>query len=63
MIDSTCRISGYVLLIYLLAVIAAATSTPFNETVLHIKLWAVIVAGLLVVVGVIPRIKKHKLGF
>jgi len=57
------RISGYVLLVYLLAVIAAATSTPFNTNALHIKLWAVIVASVLVLLGVIPRIKKHKLGF
>jgi hypothetical protein len=46
----------------MLAVVVAATSTGFNENVLHIKLWAVIVAGLLVLVGVVPRIKKHKLG-
>jgi hypothetical protein len=46
----------------MLAVVAAATSTNFNKNVLHIKLWAVIVASILVLVGVIPRIKKHKLG-
>ncbi|KIX03114.1 uncharacterized protein Z518_06664 [Rhinocladiella mackenziei CBS 650.93] len=57
------RISGYILTVYLLAVIAAATSTAFNKNALHIKLWAVIVASVLVLAGVIPRIKKHKLGF
>lgn len=46
----------------MLAVVAAATATPFNENVLHIKLWAVLVASVLVLVGVVPRIKKHKLG-
>lgn len=51
------------LLVYLLAVICAATSTPYNVNVLHMKLWAVIVASILVLVGVVPRIKKHKLGF
>lgn len=57
-----CRISGYVLAVYLLAVIAAATQTPYNENVLHMKLWAVIVASVLVLIGVVPRIKKHKFG-
>lgn len=47
----------------MLAVVAAATQTAYNVNVLHIKLWAVIVASVLVLVGVIPRIKKHKLGF
>jgi len=46
-----------------LATICAATQTPFNVSVLHIKLWAVIVAGILVLVGVIPRIKKNKMGW
>ncbi|OAL35195.1 hypothetical protein AYO20_05449 [Fonsecaea nubica] len=56
------RISGYVLAVYFLAVIAAATQTYYNQAFLHIKLWAVIVASVLVLVGIIPRIKKHKLG-
>ncbi|KIW10591.1 hypothetical protein PV08_11555 [Exophiala spinifera] len=56
------RVSGYVLQVYMLAVIAAATQTAFNKNVLHIKLWAVIVASVLVLAGVLPRIKKHKLG-
>jgi ABC-type Mn2+/Zn2+ transport system permease subunit len=46
-----------------LAVIAAATATPFNENVLHMRLWAVIVASVLVLMGILPRVKKHKLGF
>lgn len=57
------RISGYVILTFALATICAATQTGFNENVLHIQLWAVIVASVLVLVGVIPRIKKSKLGF
>ncbi|EXJ74323.1 uncharacterized protein A1O5_02619 [Cladophialophora psammophila CBS 110553] len=57
------RISGYVLVVYLLAVVAAATQTDYNKRFIHIKLWAVIVASILVLAGVIPRIKKHKLGF
>ena len=56
------RVSGYVLLVLSLATIAAATQTDFNLTTLHIQLWAVIVPSVLVLVGVIPRIKKQKLG-
>jgi hypothetical protein len=57
------RVSGYVLAVYMLAVVGAATQTSYNENVLHIKLWAVVVASILVLAGVVPRIKKHKLGF
>lgn len=57
------RLSGYLILLMSLATICAATQTPFNKNALHIRLWAVIVASLLVVVGVVPRIKKQKLGF
>ncbi|KAL2411325.1 hypothetical protein ABEF95_000514 [Exophiala dermatitidis] len=57
------RIAGYTILTFLLAVVAAATTTPYNVHVLHIKLWAVLVAAVFVLLGVVPRIKKHKLGF
>lgn len=57
------RASGYVLLVLFLIVVGLATDTAFNQNVLHIKLWAVVVASILVLVGLIPRIKKHKLGF
>jgi len=57
------RISGYLILLVALATICAATQTTLNENVLHIQLWAIIVASALVVVGVVPRIKKAKLGF
>jgi hypothetical protein len=46
----------------MLATVCAATQTTFNKNVLHIRLWAVLVAAVLVVAGVAPRIKKHKLG-
>jgi len=42
--------------------VAAATQTDFNKNVLHIQLWAVIVAAVLTLIGVLPRIKKQKLG-
>jgi len=56
------RISGYVVLTLLLATVAAATQTDFNKTTLDIKLWAVLVTAILVLVGIVPRIKKQKLG-
>lgn len=46
----------------MLATVAAATQTDFNLSTLDIKLWAVLVTSVLVVVGVVPRIKKQKLG-
>ena len=57
------RMSGYVLLILSFCTVAAATQTTFNKNVLHIQLWAVIVAAVITLVGVLPRIKKGKLGF
>ena len=56
------RMSGYVLLILSFATVATATSTGFNQMTLHIKLWAVIVAAVITLVGLLPRIKKQKLG-
>jgi len=57
------RMSGYCILVMALATICAATQTTFNINVLHIKLWAVIVTSVLVLAGVLPRIKKSKLGW
>ncbi|KAL2042451.1 hypothetical protein N7G274_004943 [Stereocaulon virgatum] len=56
------RMSGYVLLVLSFCTVAAATQTDFNKGVLHIQLWAVIVAAVITLVGVLPRIKKQKLG-
>ncbi|KUJ15506.1 uncharacterized protein LY89DRAFT_114827 [Mollisia scopiformis] len=56
------RVSGYVVLTLMLATVAAATQTDFNKTTLDIKLWAVLVTAVLVLIGIIPRIKKQKLG-
>lgn len=56
------RMSGYVIIILAVVTICLATQTGFNENVLHIRLWAVIVASVLVVLGLVPRIKKRKLG-
>jgi len=56
------RLSGYVILTLLLATVAAATQTDFNKTTLDIKLWAVLISAVLILIGVVPRIKKQKLG-
>ncbi|KAK8205825.1 eukaryotic cytochrome b561-domain-containing protein [Phyllosticta capitalensis] len=56
------RMSGYLVLVLALATVAAATQTGYNLFVLHIQLWAVLVAAILTLIGVFPRIKKQKLG-
>ena len=56
------RISGYLIVILAVITICLATQTGFNVNVLHMRLWAVIVASVLVVLGLVPRIKKRKLG-
>ena len=56
------RMSGYLLLVLSLATVAAATQTDFNKNVLHIQLWAVIVTGVILLVGLLPRIRKGKFG-
>lgn len=57
------RMSGYLILLLALATVCAVVKTDFNKNVLHIQLWAVVVASVLVVAGVVPRIRKHKFGF
>ncbi|KAI9747974.1 MAG: hypothetical protein M1815_003718 [Lichina confinis] len=56
------RMSGYVVLVLALATIAAATQTDFNKNVGHIMMWTVILPSLLILAGIVPRIKKQKLG-
>lgn len=56
------RMSGYVLLVLSFVTVAAATQTEFNKMTLHIRLWAVVVASVIVLVGVLPRIRKGKFG-
>jgi len=57
------RMSGYVVFTLALGTVCAATQTDYNINVLGIQLWAVIVASVLTLAGVLPRIKKQKLGF
>lgn len=56
------RYSGYVVLLFLLATICSAAKTDYGDNVLGLKLWATILASILVVAGVFPRIQKQKLG-
>jgi len=56
------RLSGYVILTMMLATVCAATQTETGMITLDIKLWAVLVSSVLVLVGVLPRIKKQKFG-
>lgn len=57
------RQSGYAVFILMLATVAAATQTDFNKNVLHIRLWAVLLSSVLLLAGLLPRIKFQKLGF
>ncbi|RCI16989.1 hypothetical protein L249_2306 [Ophiocordyceps polyrhachis-furcata BCC 54312] len=56
------RYSGYLVLLLLLVTVCSAADTDYNRNVLHMKLWAAILASALVVLGVFPRIQKYKLG-
>ncbi len=56
------RLSGYVILTMMLATVCAATRTYTGMVTLDIKLWAVLVSSVLILVGILPRIKKQKFG-
>lgn len=56
------RVSGYGLLVLYAATIISATQTDYVLNVIGVKLWAIIIVVVLLVFGVYPRIKKHKLG-
>lgn len=57
------RVFGYTIVVLALGTVAAATRTHFVISALHIPLWAVVIAAVITLVGVVPRIKKEKLGF
>ncbi|KAF7551055.1 hypothetical protein G7Z17_g5285 [Cylindrodendrum hubeiense] len=57
------RYSGYFVLVLLLVTVVSAVDTDYNKNVLKLKLWATLLLSLLVLVGIIPRIQKQKLGF
>lgn len=57
------RVSGYVVLVLLLATVCASTKTDYVKNVLKLPLWAPVVTSVLIVSGVFPRIQKHKFTF
>lgn len=57
------RQSGYVVLALSLGTVAAATHTDYVSGVLHLKLVAVLVAAVLILAGVLARVRKQKLGW
>jgi hypothetical protein len=57
------RMAGYFIAVLGLATICAATWTTYNLNLAHIQHWAVIVASVLVLVGIVPRIRLSKFGF
>lgn len=57
------RVGGYLTLLMLLVTVCAATQTDFNKNVLKMQLWAVIVASVITLIGILPRMKKQKFGY
>jgi len=57
------RIAGYTIFVLTLATVAAATQTYYNKHFLHIQLWTVIVASVITLAGVVPRIRLSKFGW
>ncbi|KAG6152694.1 hypothetical protein E4U37_003610 [Claviceps purpurea] len=56
------RYGGYVVLVLLLTAVCTAMKTDYVVGVLGIGVWGVVVSAVLVLVGVLPRIQKQKLG-
>lgn len=56
------RYGGYVVLVLLLTAVCTAMKTDYVAGVLGIGVWGVVVSAVLVLVGVLPRIQKQKLG-
>lgn len=56
------RVAGYLIFTLALATVCAATQTTFNKNVFDIKLWATIVLSVIILAGILPRVKKQKLG-
>lgn len=57
------RVGGYATSLLMLATICSATYTDFNKNVLGIQLWAVIVAGVVLVIGLGARVRLSKFGY
>lgn len=57
------RVAGYLTLLVMLATICAATQTDFNVTTLGMQLWAVVVTCVILLVGIVPRMRLNKFGW
>jgi hypothetical protein len=57
------RVGGYVTTVVMLVTIGAATTTDFNKNVLGIQLWAIAVAGVVLVIGLVARVRLNKFGW
>jgi len=57
------RVGGYVILLAMLVTVALATQTDYNKNVLQIQLWAVVVGAVILLIGVVPRIRLSKFGY
>jgi peptidoglycan/LPS O-acetylase OafA/YrhL len=56
------RVAGYTIATLGLATVCAASWTDYSKFVAHIQHWAVITASVLVLLGLVPRIKLEKFG-
>ena len=56
------RWSGYLLLLLLLASVISATRTDYVQGVLEIRTLFTIIAGVVILMGVLPQISQKKLG-
>lgn len=51
---------GYAALLLLLLSVAAAARTDYNKGVLKVKMWSVLLAEALIVIGTVPRVHASK---
>lgn len=57
------RMSGYALLVLVLATVVTATQTDYIAKVVKIKTWSTVLLAIFIAAGVFPRLQKKKLGF
>jgi len=56
------RISGYLIFVFIIATAISVTYTPYVANVLKLSTSFVAATSALVLIGVLPRVKLHKLG-
>lgn len=57
------RFSGYIIVVMMLATVIAATQTTTGKNFLELKTWSIALASVLVLMGILPRIRRAKLGY